>query len=101
MTLFSANIYVLTNLSLLVGNSRGQPLGVWGPTCTPTHTTPAPTHPRVRVIPMGVGVQTLHGFTLGWGTFALTLQYSMLGTLYYYLLYIVATFVIATFVLLA
>ena len=56
----------------LLGNSRGQPLGVWGPTCTSTHTTPAPAHPRVQVIPMGVGVPTLHGFTPGWGTFTLT-----------------------------
>ena len=58
-----------------VGNSRGQPLGVWGPTQTPTCTTPAPIHPRVRVIPTGVGVLTLCGFTPGWGTYSLVHKY--------------------------
>ena len=54
-----------------IGNSRGQPLGVWGPTQTPTCTPLAPVHPRVWVIPMGVGVLTLRGFTPGWGTYPL------------------------------
>ena len=62
-----------------VGNSRGQPPGVRGPTRTPTCTTPAPAHPRVWVIPMGVGVPTLHGFTPGWGTFALTHTVQYIG----------------------
>ena len=60
---------------LSLGNSRGQPLGVWGPTWTPTCTTPTPVHPRVRVIPTGVGVLTLRGFTPGWGTYPLIHKY--------------------------
>ena len=68
-----------TVMVMYLGNSRGQPLGVRGPTRTPTHTTPAPIHPRVRVIPTGVGVPTLHGFTPGWGTFALTHTVQYIG----------------------
>ena len=86
---------------LYIGNSRGQPPGVWGPTRTPTCTTPAPTHARVQVIPTGVGVPTLHGFTPGWGTFALTHTVQYVRDIILLLLYIVATFVVATFVLLA